>query len=153
MHLTEKKFKVHKAACSRIVKIDLDKRIVIGVVSEPDTIDLQGDIILAEDIEKACHGYMIKSRLVGLQHREKADVDVVECYIAPCNMYLDESETDSLIVKGSWVMATKVNDDRIWDMVKTGKINSYSIGGWGNRTPIDENNIVTDETFGSGPHG
>ena len=41
-----------------ISKSDEDKRIVTGVVLEPETIDAQGDTIPAQVIEKAAHQFL-----------------------------------------------------------------------------------------------
>ncbi len=42
-----------------------DQQIIYGVVSEPDTIDLQGDRLSKAEIRKACHRFMIESQQIG----------------------------------------------------------------------------------------
>jgi len=36
------------------------------------------------------------------------------------------------------VLATKINDSRVWDMVEKGEITGYSVGGRGRRIPVEE---------------
>lgn len=124
---------VQKSFMSRIQKTDEKLRLVSGVVLEPDSIDLQGDQIEAEDIRKAMESYMINSRVIGHQHHGQARAAVVECYIAPVDFRLADKE---LVRKGSWMMTVKVFDDSIWKSVTDGTIKGFSIGGRGVRTPI-----------------
>ena len=141
-----KQINIHKAVNSRILKFDEDKRLVKGVVLEPDTVDLQGDIILAETIENAAYNYMMKSRVIGYRHKEEAkDVALVESYIAPDGLFFDK---DNYVAKGSWIITLKVFNDEIWNAIKGGELNSFSIGGWGERMPIDESQLTSDEGGG-----
>src|SRR6266566_9517764 len=41
-----------------IVKIDAERRLVYGVVYEPNVPDAHDDMMTADEIEKACHGFM-----------------------------------------------------------------------------------------------
>lgn len=108
-----------------------DQQIAYGVVSEPDTEDLQGDILTAGEIQKACHQFMRKSQKIGHEHKGQANVDIIESYIAP----LDFECGGQIVRKGSWVMGVKINDPLIWRAVKTGDITGFSIAGTGVRTP------------------
>lgn len=110
---------------------DLKKQIVYCVVLEPETVDLQGDVISAEEIEKAAHEYMEKHRLIGDAHQEIGVQAVpVESFIAPVDMAVGDGEA---IKKGSWVMAIKVNDPELWGAVESGEYTGFSIGGTGIR--------------------
>jgi hypothetical protein len=126
-------------ACSKpvrktfpIIKELGDQQIVYGVVSEPDTVDLQGDRLSKAEIRKACHKFMIESQQIGKEHRGPAKADIIESNIAPvafkCN--------GQVVRKGSWVMAVKVHDQDLWQAVKSGDINGFSIAGRGNRIPF-----------------
>jgi len=126
-----------------IVKQDEEKRLVMGPVLIPESIDLQDEIVSAEEIENAGHNYMIKLTFqndpeflnsIGLD--DKADrgfmhvdfsrkIAVVESYMAPVNFEINGRK----IVKGTWVMTVKVFDDEVWILIKTGKITGFSIGG------------------------
>ena len=51
-----------------------DRQIVYGVVSEPDTIDLQGDRLSKAEICKACHKFMMECQRIGKEHEGPAKV-------------------------------------------------------------------------------
>jgi hypothetical protein len=127
-----------------IFKVDEEKHIVYGKALVPDRYDLQGDLVTKEDVEKAAHAFMIniqkayadlvcgiksgsKASQIGLMHKVFKGVGgfgyVVESYIDP---------------EGSWVLGTKVTDEKVWKMIKDGVITGYSIGGTGIRIPVQE---------------
>jgi len=110
-----------------ICKRDEERQIVYGVVLEPDTVDGQGDVISAEEIEKACHTFMREYKTVGFMHKEfNRELYILENYIAPETLQFD-SKT---VKKGSWIMAVKVEDPLIWDLIKQGKITGFSVQGY-----------------------
>ncbi len=115
-----------------IIKSKGDQKIVYGVVSEPDTIDLQGDRLSREEIEKACHKFMLTSQKIGMEHEGQAKADIIESYIAP----MDFTCGGQTVRKGSWVMAVKIHDPELWAAVKNGDITGFSIAGTGDRTPF-----------------
>lgn len=121
-----------------IAKIDPERRLVYGVVYEPNVPDAHDDMMTAPEIEKACHGFMRKYATLraasGLEHEVDVGRDqvvIVENAIAPVDYQLG-SQT---VTKGSWVMVTKVLDDQIWADVKAGRYTGYSFEGWGRRVP------------------
>jgi len=116
-----------------IAKSDAEKRIVYGVVMQPDVEDLHGDIMSADDIEKACHTYTAYCRKVNDQHDAPIKADVVENYISPVDFIADNG---SVVKKGSWVQVTKVVDDKMWAMIQSGERTAYSYEGWGVRTAV-----------------
>jgi rubrerythrin len=124
---------VAKTFRSKISKVDEYKHVLTGVVLEPDTVDLQGDVITSDDIYKAMEKYMIKSQTVGKQHNGVANAAVIESYVAPCDFMLGNPA--GLVRKGSWVMSVKIFDERLWGSVMKGEFTGFSIGGSGVRTP------------------
>lgn len=112
--------------------IKAEQMIVYGVVSEPHTIDLQGDRLSPEEIEKAAHSFMVRSRKINQRHSGPAQADVLESFIAPGNFEVNGQP----VQKGSWVMAVRVNDQSLWQAVKRHEITGFSIGGRGSRTPF-----------------
>ena len=116
-----------------ITKADEVRQLVYGVVLEPETVDLQGDVISAEEIEKACHRYMENSRVIGEQHMKKLDAIPVECAIART----DFEEGGQVIKKGSWYMCTLIKSREKWESIKNslenGGKDGYSIGAYGQR--------------------
>lgn len=117
----------------KILKADDDKQIVIGIVLEPDSVDSQGETVSADEIEKACYGFMLQDGVIGFQHAGVAkDAHIVENYIAPIDFALNNSK----VKKGSWLMGVYVGDKNIWRMIKDGEVTGFSIGGTGTREAI-----------------
>jgi len=115
-----------------VSKRSADQQIVYGVVSEPDTIDLQGDRLSKAEIVKACHKFMMESQRIGKEHEGPAKADVIESYIAPTDFRCH----GQIVKAGSWVMAVKIHDPELWRDVKKGDITGFSIAGTGTRTPL-----------------
>lgn len=110
-----------------IDKSKADERIVCGVVYEPDTVDAQGDSASAEEIRKAAYYFMEKTRQFKVMHKGKSvKIEILENYIAPQNIEISGRE----IKKGSWILVTRINDDKIWKAIKAGKLTGYSMAGY-----------------------
>lgn len=119
-----------------ILKADEERRIVYGVVLEPDRMegDTQGDVVSKEDIELAAHRYLYRREPIGDQHGQMAPPTVrpVESYIAPCDFELNGEP----VLKGSWVLVAHVPDERLWEQVKKGEKAAWSVAGTGRRSPL-----------------
>jgi hypothetical protein len=115
-----------------IWKGDQPQQIVYGVVLVPEQVDSQGDIIGSDEIEQAAHRFLTQYRESGLQHVGDAlpSLEVIESYIAPIDMEV----AGNPVPKGSWVMAVKINDPEIWQMVLDETLTGFSIQGWANST-------------------
>jgi len=118
-----------------IFKIDEEKRQVFGVVLEPEVVDSQDDIISKEDVEKAAHGFLKNSRVIGFRHLKKADARPIESYISPVDFSQKGQFGKQKVSKGSWVLGVQVEDDELWALVLEGEIQAFSIGGFGLRSP------------------
>ena len=118
----------------KITKSDSDRRLVYGIVLEPEVVDAHNDVVSIDEIENAAHNYLIKSRMIGDQHSKPAKADIVESYIAPTDLDIGGQQ----IKKGSWVMVTKVHDDGMWSGIKKGAYTGYSIGGYAVKEPIED---------------
>ncbi|MCP3808468.1 XkdF-like putative serine protease domain-containing protein [Paenibacillus sp. Lou8.1] len=126
----------------QITKVDDAKRVVIGVVYQPDVADAHGDQMDAEEIEKAAHLFMEKQHTYNIDKQHDLDTDkgyVVESYIAPCDMEIGEQT----IIKGSWVAGVKVTDEDTWDDIQKGEITGFSMWGVGKREEIEEDGEVS----------
>jgi hypothetical protein len=126
----------------QIAKIDDDKRIVKGVVYQPDVADAHDDQMDEVEIEKAAHLFMEKQHTYNIDKQHDLEADkgfVIESYIAPCDMTLGEQQ----IVKGSWVAAVKVTENDTWEAIKKGEITGFSMWGVGKREEIEEGEEVS----------
>lgn len=122
--------KVKKSITVGIAKADTDKRLVTGIVLEPEVFDADDQIYSAEVIEKTAHKFLSeynKQTTEGVQHADYTRaIDIVESYIAPMAFTLNKKK----IKKGSWVMTMKIHDDEVWLMIKNGELTGFSIKGW-----------------------
>lgn len=105
--------------------LDKEKRLITGVVLEPEIVDAHGDIISELDIEETAFRFMELHQTIGKQHSEKAKAVPVESFITR----EDTTIGDQLVVKGTWVMTVKVLDDKLWEDAKNGEFTGFSIGG------------------------
>ena len=124
--------KIAKSVKLNIVKANDDKKLVYGIVLEPDTTDLQMDVIDKNEIETAAHEFMKSFRVVGDNHNAIAKASVVESYIAPT----DGEMNGKPYTAGSWIMAVKVDDDQMWEALKGGDYTGFSIGGSAERVGL-----------------
>ncbi len=113
-----------------IIKVDEEKRLVTGIVLEPDEIDAQKDTISPDVIELAAHDFLAdynNRTKMGLMHKVFGDigVELVESWIAR----EDGEMNGSPVKKGSWLMTVKVLTNTLWKKIKDGEITGFSIGG------------------------
>lgn len=110
-----------------------DERYVLGVVLEPEAVDAQADVYSAGEVRKAAHRFMEEFGGLGLQHqlRVNGQVKVLETFLAPT----DFTVGDVAIRKGTWLLAVRVLSDELWDLVRSGRLTGFSIGGSARRVP------------------
>ncbi len=120
-----------------ICKIDEDRRVVKGPVLRPEVRDRQGTIISKDVILDAAHDFMARLNAAkdgagpGFMHTEfNRDLVIVESYVLEEDRsYAIKDGTATDIPSGSWMMAIKVNDEKIWEGVQNGTFKGFSIGG------------------------
>lgn len=102
-----------------------EKRLLYGIVYEPDSEDTYGDFMTKEEIEKTAHEFLEHYRNIDTEHNLLAGAGVVvESYISPVNLNIG----DNVIKAGSWVLVTRASED-IWEAWKNGEITGYSMFG------------------------
>jgi hypothetical protein len=122
-------------------KVDSEKRQVFGWASVvrkdgQDIVDLQGDYISIDEVEKAGYEYVIKSRKGGNQHARSGEQplhvsDMIESFIVTPEK-IEKMGLPETMPLGWWV-GYQINDDATWDQVKDKKRAGFSIHGKGNR--------------------
>ena len=128
-----------------ISKMDTDKRQVFGWASivEIDgkpVIDLQGDYMTVDEIEKAAYDYVKSSRKGGHQHQKTDDgpkhvSDMIESFLVTDEKKRQMGLPDS--TPTGWWVGFQVNDDDVWAQVKDGKLPGFSIHGSGTRKSVE----------------
>lgn len=88
-------------------------------------VDLQGDMVDLETVRLAKESFNKSAQRANLFHLTMTDAfEVIESYLIPCDVTLN----DHFVEKGSWLMTLQVNDQDVWDMIKSEEINGISIG-------------------------
>lgn len=116
-----------------IIKAVPHKQIVYGVILAPNEMDAQDDFMEPEDIEKAAHHYLSKSRVIGSVHEKPIDAEPVESFIAPQDFEVTGQYGPQPVKKGSWVLGVKVHDPEEWQKILNGEYTGFSVGGLGVR--------------------
>lgn len=115
----------------KVAKFDEEQRIVYGwasVVTEKGepVVDRQGDVIEAENLVKAVNNFMEHVRVGKTMHVGEQTGMVL--HSLPVTKEISEAlgiQTD----REGWIVAYKVYDDAVWEMVKSGELAAFSIGG------------------------
>jgi hypothetical protein len=104
-----------------------------AVVLRPNSIDLQNDWYLPEDVEKTAHDFLENYNKMGTRHigGPKDSIRVIESFIAKVDQELGAESVKA----GDWVLGVHINDPDIWTQVENGTLNGLSIEGLGRRTP------------------
>lgn len=135
-----------------IAKVDPDKRQVFGWasvsrVNGEDIVDLQGDIVEIDEIEKSAYQYVLESRKGGDMHQRvsKFDshdqplhtADMIESFVVTPEKLEKMGLPEDALPLGWWV-GYHVNDDVQWGMVKSGERTGFSIHGKGTRKSVSK---------------
>jgi len=120
---------IEKEYIIEFVKVENEKRLVTGIVVEPDVEDTYGDKISAEEIEKAMIKFMEHGPEIRVQHDPDfvPKVTIIESWIEREGRMLG----NMFVKAGTWLLTTKVNDNEVWEMIKDGRLNGYSFRGPG----------------------
>lgn len=134
-----------------------EERYVFGVVLEPtdgsdgysEKPDADNDVYSAEEVRKAAHWYMENGRQFGIVHgseyggiifpEETEKIVLLENYITPQEIEAGFfGENSPMVRKGTWLMGLRINDNSIWNAIKSGEFNGFSIGGVAREFPVEE---------------
>ena len=115
----------------KILKADDDQRMVYGwasVVTEKGepVVDRQGDVIEPETLVKAVNDFMEHLRVGKAMHTGEQVGVVIHSF--PVTKELGDALGIHSDREG-WIVAYKVYDDGVWNMVKSGELAAFSIGG------------------------
>jgi hypothetical protein len=113
------------SAASQLVKItrtNEERKVVYGMVYEPNVLDTWGEMMLAADIETMAHRFMrdvVLADSIDKGHNEKP----TGCY--PIESFIARAG-DPDYPEGSWVLGVKITDDNTWAEIKRGDLNGFS---------------------------
>jgi hypothetical protein len=115
----------------KILKVDEEQQIIYGWASVATLkgehiVDHQEDVIKMDVLEKAVNDFMENVRVGKTMHVGEQTGIVLH------SMPLSKEICSALDIQSDmegWVVGYKVYDSEVWDMVKTGKLRAFSIGG------------------------
>jgi hypothetical protein len=105
-------------------------QIAYAEVYTPNVPDSHGDFMRSDEIRKMAHDFLARglTKNVDVEHdNELRDCAIVESFIA--------REGDPDFIPGSWVAGVHIADPELWDQVRKGEINGFSLQGVGMTTP------------------
>jgi hypothetical protein len=105
-----------------------EQRIAYAAVLVPGEPDSDGEVLTAEKIEEAAHGWMESYRNVDLMHTLNNTGVPVESYILPEAMKVAAYGNDIELPAGTWILASKLSEEA-WVGVKDGTLTGYSVMG------------------------
>jgi len=106
-----------------IKKSDDDQQMVWGAVYVPNSLDSQGDFMNAEEIQKMAYNFVKKGDMgaIDVQHdNERVSAFVVESF-------LTRKGDPDFTTEGTWVVGVHIEDGDLWEAVKKGDINGFSM--------------------------
>jgi uracil-DNA glycosylase family 4 len=110
---------------------DDENRLVTGVVYKPDELDTQREWAPPAELEKAARWWMEHSQATGIRHLRRAEARVTQSYIAPQDVTIG----NRLVKAGSWIVELHILAKKLWQEIKDGVYNAFSMGGHVTRTP------------------
>ena len=125
-----------------ITKSIEDKRLVFGWanvavrVDGEQIIDWQQDAIDTEELEKAAYEYVAEFGTAGEMHQRGGVGRVVESIVFTKEKAGALGIPTDLLPEGWWV-GFKIDDDEVWEKVKSGEYSMFSIGGKAQRIPLE----------------
>jgi hypothetical protein len=118
--------KAHDEMSVQIKKVDEELQIVYAEVYVPNVPDSDNDFMTVETVREMAHGFLAEGRVtkVDVEHsKDDIQAAVVESFVA--------RKGDPDFIVDSWVTGIKIYDPEIWELVKSGEINGFSLDGIG----------------------
>lgn len=122
---------------AEITKVQPDENLVFGWasivedVNGKEIVDFQGDVISEIELEKTAYDFVLTSRVAGEMHEVIGVGNLVESIV-----FTKEKQKALGLNKGGlpigWWVGFKVDDD-IFERIKSGEYQMFSIGGEGIR--------------------
>jgi hypothetical protein len=138
-----------------------DKRILTGPFMVPDMriprYDENGELYYVffskDTVERIAYDFMSNDKIhaFNLEHEEDTNkLTLIESWLKTT----DEDKSAALGIEapiGTWFGSVKVNDDEIWNDIKNGKYNGFSIAGvfTKNKEKVVEPDYITEEEYKS----
>lgn len=131
--ITEKQLSTEDAIPLESIQVakSLDEELkqVTYVCMRADSTDEHGDYTSANEVRKAADSFrkawLANQKLTNLFHLYKtSSFDIIESFLSPSEMSLN----GHYVNKSDWLVTLQINDDKLWDAIKSGDIVGVSIG-------------------------
>jgi hypothetical protein len=122
----------HEQMTVKIKKVDEELQIVYAEVYVPNTPDSDNDYMTVETIREMAHGFLAEGRVtkIDVEHsRDDVQAAVVESFVA--------RKGDPDFIQDAWVAGVKIYDPDVWELIKSGEINGFSLDGIGQGTDTE----------------
>lgn len=125
-----------------VMKSDDDKRLVFGWanvairVDGEQIVDWQQDAIDTEDLEKAAYEYVAEFGTAGEMHQRGGVGRVIESIVFTKEKADALGIPQDLLPQGWWI-GFKIEDDEVWQKIKSGEYSMFSIEGKALREPME----------------
>lgn len=134
--------------------VDEEKRIVTGVALIPDQKIYRRQegkefymVMSREAIERIATKFFADHNSTNVNVMHEVDVDgcvYFESYLTNKERGISPKEFGDL-PDGTWVVSAKINNDRVWSLIKNGTLRGFSVEGWLNGVEAKEREIDTVE--------
>jgi len=124
----------------RIAKVDEDRRLVFGwayvAVDKSGTavVDHSGDVMDVDSLEDVVYDYVVESREGNVMHAGEPVSTLVESVMLTPEKLQKMGIADA--PQAAWWVGFRVNDDAVWQRVKSGELAAFSIEGMGMREEL-----------------
>jgi hypothetical protein len=124
-----------------VLKYDDDQQMVWGwaLVSVEKGVqvhDLQGDLVDTDELQHAVHGSFMSGGRVGKMMHAGAPVGEVVDSVVFTKELQDALDID--LGREGWFVGMKIHSPAVWKRVKAGELPAFSIGGEGERHPVNK---------------
>ena len=125
-----------------VMKSDDDNRLVFGWanvairVDGEQIVDWQQDTIDTEDLEKAAYKYVAEFGTAGEMHKRGGVGRVIESIVFTKEKADALGIPQNLLPQGWWI-GFKIEDDEVWEKIKSGEYSMFSIEGKAIREPME----------------
>ena len=134
-----------------IKKVDKELQVVYGEVYPSMAPDSDNDFMRRDKVRKMAHDFLRNGELsnIDIQHDGNfISASVVESWFV--------EEASDLYRKHSWAVAVKIDDKAVWELVKDGKLNGFSMeaSGWSTEKTVkfEVPESITGETIEADGH-
>lgn len=136
------KAKVVTGEVFKIAKSKTDEQLVFGwanvAIDETGQypLDWDGDVTSPEDLEKAAYDFVLKYRVTGEQHEGEAKGSLVESVMFTKEKQEALGIPEGILPQGWWV-GFHVPDKEVFEKIKSGEYEMFSVQGTGYRAPTN----------------